>query len=185
MKKIITLLLVGILVMPAFAQKPETSDEKNVIKLNTLSLIIGTGSIFYERHLTDNLSGQLGVAYLNYSFGEGDAKSKFTGLILTPEVRFYPKSNAIDGFYIGPYVRYQNFSLSGDTDEATYTNIGGGATLGRQWIFNSGFTIDLFVGGHYGKGSLKYESDITTDTFETDLFEGFRTRFGFALGFAF
>jgi hypothetical protein len=184
MKKFIAIALIGMLALPIFAQnKPERSEEKNVIKLNTLSLIIGTGSVFYERHLTDNISGQLGVGYLNYSIGDGDDKAKFTGLFLTPEVRIYPFGNAIDGMYIGPYFRYFNLSLSDDIDKASYTNLGGGATLGRQWIFNSGFTIDLFVGGHYGKGSLKLESG--TETFDTDLFEGFRTRFGFALGFAF
>lgn len=181
MKKFVTLLLAGILAMPAFAQKPETSEEKNVIKINTLSLLVGTGSIFYERHLTDNLSGQIGVGYLNFSF----SKTKFTGLILTPEVRFYPKSNAIDGFYIGPYVRYQNYTISITEGDASYSNIGGGVSLGRQWVFNSGFTIDLFVGGHYGKGSIDVKDNVSEDSFNVAKFEGFRTRFGFALGFAF
>jgi len=55
----------------------------------------------------------MGVGYLSYKIED----SKFSGLILTPEVRFYPKSNAIDGFYLAPYFRYQNFKL-----ENTETN---------------------------------------------------------------
>ncbi|MEY1638730.1 DUF3575 domain-containing protein [Tenuifilum osseticum] len=85
----------------------------NVVNVNTLSLLVGTGSLFYERKLSDNLSGQMGVGYLSYKIED----SKFSGLILTPEVRFYPKSNAIDGFYLAPYFRYQNFKL-----ENTETN---------------------------------------------------------------
>ena len=142
MKKIIVSVLMLLVVYPLFAQQPSESEEKNVLKVNTLSLIIGTGSIFYERELADNISGQMGVAYLNYNISD----TKFRGLILTPEVRFYPRGNAIDGFYVAPYMRYQDFSLKGDGGgEATYSNIGGGILLGRQWVTNSGFTMDLFL----------------------------------------
>jgi len=180
MKKIIVLALVGLLAIPAFAQESNVSEEKNVVKVNTLSLIVGTGSIFYEREFNDNMSGQLGVAYLNYSVED----TKFTGLILTPEYRFYPKGNAIDGFYLAPYVRYQNFSLKADADKATYSNIGGGLAIGRQWVTKSGFTMDLFFGGHYGSGKVDIKSG-TEGSFSTGSFEGFRTRIGFAIGFAF
>ena len=97
MKKLITLATLVMLALPMFAQeKPAVSEEPNVVKVNTLSLLVGTGSLFYERKLSDNLSGQMGVGYLSYKIED----SKFSGLILTPEVRFYPKSNAIDGFYL-------------------------------------------------------------------------------------
>src|SRR5512136_2608951 len=85
-----------------FAQdKPETGTEKNVLKVNTLALIIRTGSVFYERELSDLMSAQLGVAYMNYKIGD----TKVDGVGITPEVRFYIRKNAIDGFYIGPYLR--------------------------------------------------------------------------------
>jgi hypothetical protein len=182
MKKLFTLVLAIIIAAPLFANgAPEVSEEKNVLKVNTLSLIFGTGSIFYERKINDFTSGQLGVAYLNYKFGD----AKFSGLILTPEARFYVKKNAIDGFYVGPYLRYQNFKLE-DTEtqeEASYNNFGGGFVFGRQWITDSGFTMDLFFGGHYGSGKLS--ADNQTESWESPPFEGFRTRIGFALGFAF
>jgi len=38
---------------------------KNVIKANTLTLIIATGSIFYERRLTDITAAQLGVGFMS------------------------------------------------------------------------------------------------------------------------
>ena len=106
-------------------------------------------------------------------------------VILTPEARFYPKQNAIDGFYLAPYVRYQNFSLENteSNDKGTYTKFGGGLLFGRQWITNSGFTMDLFFGGHYSKGSVDVESG--TDSFDVGKFEGFGLRVGFAIGFAF
>ena len=180
MKQLIVLALAGLLAIPSFAEEPTVSEEKNVVKINTLSLIVGTGSIFYERKVADNLSAQLGVAYLNY----GIQDTRFTGLIATPEVRLYPKKNAIDGFYLAPYVRYHNFSLKVEEEKATYLNFGGGISIGRQWITDSGFTMDLFFGGHYGAGKIILEAD-SEDPFSTDLFDGFSTRMGFSIGFAF
>ncbi len=170
-----------IISIPLFAEKPEPSEEKNVLKVNTLSLIVGTGSIFYERKISDLASAQLGLAYLNYKFSE----TRFSGLILTPEIRIYAKQDAIDGFYIGPYLRYQNFNvkLNESNDNVGYTNYGGEVSLGRQWITKSGFTMDIFFGGHYALG--KASAEVEGDSFNSEIFEGFRTRFGFALGFAF
>jgi Protein of unknown function (DUF3575) len=181
MKKALIFLIVIVLSVPSFCQeKSDAATEKNVLKINTLSLILGTGSVFYERKLSDAMSGQLGVAYLNYKI----SGTKFTGLILTPEVRFYTKKNAIDGMYVAPYVRYQNYSLSDASAKGTLSSIGGGLLVGRQWIKASGFTMDLFLGGHYGSASVKAtEGNVTT--FDTKLFSGFGFRVGFALGFAF
>jgi hypothetical protein len=182
MKKTLIILLAVVFAIPSFSLEKTTSvaSEKNVLKINTLCLILGTGSVFYERKLSDAMSGQLGVAYLNYKI----SGTKFTGLILTPEVRFYTKKNAIDGMYVAPYIRYQNYSLSDNSAKGTLSSIGGGLLLGRQWIKASGFTMDLFFGGHYGSASLKAtEGDVTT--FDTKLFSGFGFRVGFALGFAF
>lgn len=183
MKKILAILLVIVLAVPTFAQeKTKTvSIDKNVLKINTLSLIVGTGSIFYERKISDMTSLQMGVAYLGYKFSD----TKFTGLVLTPEFRIYPKKNAIDGMYIAPYLRYQNFTVSNTStsDKGSLSVIGGGLLFGRQWITNSGFTMDLFFGGHYG--SAKVTVDSGTDSFDKNMFSGFGVRAGFALGFAF
>lgn len=178
MKRILSLALVLCLTLPLFAQEVNES-EKNVLKVNTLSLIVGTGSIFYERHITDNTAGQMGVAFLNYKFEEVG----FSGLILTPEFKYYPKGNACNGFYLAPYLRYQNFSAKSGEDKGTYTNFGGGLAFGRQWIMGSGFTMDLFFGAHYGNGNFKIESG--TEEIGTAMFDGIKTRMGFALGFAF
>ena len=181
MKKIVLLTLAMLLTFGSFAQDKPVSTEKNVLKVNTLSLFLGTGSIFYERNFSEKLAGQLGVGYLNFSGGD----TKFTGLFLTPEVRFYPKKNAIDGMYIAPYFRYQKFAAenSEENAEGTLTAIGGGLAFGRQWITDSGFTMDLFFGGHYGDAKVKAE--LGADAIDAKFFKGFKPRFGFALGFAF
>jgi hypothetical protein len=167
---------------PVFAQdKPDVAVEKNVLKVNTLSLILGSGSVFYERKLTDLTSAQFGVGYLNYKIGD----TKFNGLILTPEFKLYVRKNAIDGFYVSPYLRYNKFGyeVKDNSSKGSLTSFGGGIAFGRQWIFQKGFMMDLFFGGHYTKASV----DITSGTEPADItkIEGFKTRVGFAIGFAF
>jgi hypothetical protein len=183
MKKTLIFLLVIIFTIPTFAQEASTvSTDKNTLKINTLSLFLGTGSIFYERKISDMTSGQMGLAYMGFKLGD----TKFTGLILTPEFRIYPKKNAIDGFYIAPYLRYQNFTVKSTTDDSkgTLSSMGGGLLFGRQWITKSGFTMDLFFGGHYGSSSVKVDNGSAT-SIDSKFFSGFKPRVGFALGFSF
>ena len=179
MKKTLLLIVVISLTLQSFAQSV-TSTEKNVLKVNTLSLILGTGSIFYEHGFSNKISGQLGIGYLNY----GSNDNRFSGLFITPELKYYPKGNAIDGMYIAPYLRYQNLTVKVDPYKAALTNMGGGLAFGRQWITNSGFTMDLFFGGHYTSAKLKVENG-TEDDFNIGAFDGFGVRIGFALGFGF
>jgi len=182
MKKTVVLFLLSVITFTLFAQSEEdVAPEKNVLKVNTLALITGTGSIFYERKVSDLVSAQMGVGYMNYNLGG----TKFTGLILTPECRFYVRKNAIDGFYIAPYLRYSQYKYkdNADTGEGSFTSMGGGAAFGMQWILKKGFTMDLFFGGHYTDGSVDIQSgDEPTDITKI---EGFKTRVGFAIGFAF
>jgi hypothetical protein len=180
MKKILLILVAVLIVLPSFGQK-EVSTEKNVLKVNTLSLFLGTGSIFYEHGFSDKISGQLGLGYLGYKAGG----TKFSGLFLTPELRLFPKGNAIDGFYIAPYLRYQNLSLTVPDAKGTLSSMGGGLAFGRQWITKSGFTMDLFFGGHYGSANVKAEAGASESSFNVKAFKGFKPRIGFALGFAF
>ena len=183
MKKFLLLLFAVFLTASVPAQdKQFSSTEKNVFKVNTLSLLIGTGSVFYEREFSDLLSGQMGVSYTNFKFWD----TRFKGTTLTPEVRIYPKKNGVDGFYLAPYFRYQQYSLEDDDEDFrnTLTSFGGGFLLGRQWIRESGFTMDFFFGGHYGKADTsEEESGINQSSY--NIFEGFKMRTGFALGFAF
>jgi hypothetical protein len=183
MKKILIVFIVIVLSLPAFSQEKTTvSNEKNVLKINTLTLIIATGSIFYERKISDLTSAQLGVAYLGYKI----SGIKFSGLILTPEFRIYPKKNAIDGFYVAPYLRYLNLAEKNTVgnQSISFTAMGGGLLFGRQWITNSGFNMDLFFGVHYTAGSGEANSGDNSWS-KSDLLTGIKTRAGFALGFAF
>jgi len=178
-KSAILLLILGFAVTSSAQDQSGAATEKNVIKVNSLALIIRTGAVFYEREISDLTSAQLGIAYLNYKISD----THLDGVIITPEVRFYIRKNALDGFYIGPYLRYNNYGFDDNSSTGKYEAFGGGVSFGRQWIFKKGFVIDVFFGGHYTSSTVK----LTTGTETPDLtrIEGFSIRTGFSLGFAF
>lgn len=172
------LLLCAVTALTFFSAKAQ--DAKNTLKINPLSALISTGSIFYERKVSDGMSAQLGLAYTGIKISD----TKFTGLAITPEVRFYIKHHAPTGLYAAPFVRYQNYTVSDDEDEGKYNSFGGGILMGHQWIYGSGFTLDLFFGPSYNNGEYK----ATSGTEEPEIkggIEGFGIRTGIAIGFGF
>ncbi|QIX61020.1 DUF3575 domain-containing protein [Hymenobacter lutimineralis] len=166
------------------------SAQSNAIKVNLFSPLVKTGSFFYERKVSDTQSAQLGFFFTSYSPGD----TKFSGFGLTPEYRFYLSGEALDGFYVGPYLRYQSFSLTNtyedntgnkEEDKATLSTFGGGIAVGRQWAFKKRITLDPFLGLGYNAGSLDVESGEEDDFDVNSAFDGFGLRVGLTLGVAF
>jgi hypothetical protein len=175
----ILFIFLGFALASSAQDQPAVAPEKNVLKINILALIIRTGAVLYERELSDVISGQFGLAYMNYTIDN----TKLDGIGLTPEVRFYVRKNALDGFYIGPYLRYNNFGYDDGISTGRYKAFGGGVSFGRQWIFKKGFVLDLFFGGHYTNSDVTVTTGTETPDFTK--IEGFSIRTGLALGFAF
>lgn len=157
----------------------KAQDVQNTFKINPLSALLKTGSVFYERKLNQSTSLQLGVAYTGIKLDE----TKFEGVAITPEVRFYLKQKAISGLYFAPFLRYQNYSVTDGSDKGTYSSFGGGALIGRQWTYGSGFVLDLFFGPAYNSGNYKVKSGTEPDI--KGGIDGFGLRTGIALGFGF
>ena len=174
--------------------------QSNAVKLNIFSLAIGTYNVSYEKALVDKNSAQLGLFYLGYKYGSGDNKTSFTGIGITPEFRIY-FNEAMNGFYIAPFMRYQNYTLKADyqdTDSITFQTVtrtakgslqtfGGGLIAGHQWLLGEHFTIDVFLGPSYNAGSAKStdDSDDPNYKFNTGVFDGFGLRWCLTLGSAF
>jgi hypothetical protein len=176
-----------------FAQS--NTEKKNIIKINLLSPIVRTASLFYERVVSQNSSVMLGFYYTGFKSGD----TQLSGFGLTPAYRFYlsNKYQAPAGFYVSPYLRYQHFSLtntyySGNpnyptgTDTGTFKAFGGGLELGYQWIFRDIITLNIF-------GGVGYATTATTSSsngrvyFNSGGFDGFDSSrlLGVALGVAF
>jgi hypothetical protein len=175
----------------AQAQQPKRA----VIKVNPLSAFALTGSGFLEYAVTDNVSAQLGA----FTTGVSISNVKFRGYGFTPEVRYYFSENKVApmGPYMAGYGRIQNFKLTvekkddeGRDYSATYAPIGAGVAIGNQWIFNSGFALDVFLGAGYNGGSLKVNVGTEQD-FDTGIIGdmilggGFGFRPGITLGYNF
>ena len=168
----------------SFAVKAQDNTRSDAIKLNPLSLAFLTGNVSYERAVSANSSFQLGVFYSGVSFSE----IKYSGLGITPEFRFYfgGAKQALNGVYAAPFARYQNFSITDKTDdsETSFSTIGGGATIGWQKMWNSGFVLDIFAGPSFN--SAKFKNDGDDDAFDVNSsFSGFGVRTGLTLGFGF
>jgi hypothetical protein len=178
----------------------KSSDKMHAVKINILSPIVRTASLFYEHGINDNSSVQLGLFYTGFKVSD----TKFSGFGITPEFRYHPSGDGLAGFYVAPFLRYQSFTLTATNemspvydadgfwtgeyttteDKATLSTIGGGVLAGYQWIFGDIITLDLFLGPMYNSGSLKVDSG-TEDTFSVGAFDGFTVRTGVTLGVAF
>jgi len=179
-----TLLSAFALIMLIHVAKAQDSGNKNAIKINPLSLIFATGNVAYERAVNQNQSFQLGIFYSGVSL----SGLKYSGLGITPEYRIYfaGHKEALNGVYVAPFVRYQNFSLKEKetNDKASYTSIGGGATIGWEKSWASGFVLDIFAGPTYNSG--KFKDNSSEDEFDISSgFQGFTIRTGITLGFSF
>lgn len=177
--------LVLALVAATVAANAQSDIKNNAIKLNPLSLALMTGNVSYERAVGANQSIQVGVFYSGVSL----SGLKYSGLGVTPEYRIYfaGKKEALNGVYVAPYARYQNFSLKEKEteDKATFSSIGGGAVIGWQKMWPSGFTLDLFAGPGYNSGKVKTDSN-SEDEFDIKAgISGFGFRTGLTIGFGF
>lgn len=156
---------------------------QNVIKANIFSPLVRTGSFFYERGLTENKSFQMGFLFTGFK-SDG---THFSGFGITPEFRFYlSATDAPKGVYVGPYLRYQSFTVKDDasTSKGSMNTLGGGVSIGKQWIFKDRISLDAFVGPGYNNGSIKVESGENKD-FNTGAFRGFTVRPGLTFGVKF
>ncbi|WP_448518241.1 DUF3575 domain-containing protein [Rhodoflexus sp.] len=184
-KPFLCLLLAG-LSLQAVAQSESDTPPKNLIKVNLLSPVVRTGSFFYERVLNDKSSLQLGFYYTGSSvFG-----TQFRGIGITPEYRFYLSESKVTpaGFYVAPFARYQNLRLT-DKDvsdlSARYSSIGGGVSVGNQWLFKNQVSLDVFGGPSFNATSFRGNNGATEDDFFLTNLGYFSFRFGITLGFAF
>ena len=173
--------LFGFLILMAFINHSINAQD-NAIKINILSPIFKTLNVSYEHKVSETAGLQIGFFYTGASTDD----TSFKGIGITPEYRFYlSDTEAIEGVYIAPFVRYQNFTLTNDNtnDEGTLSTFGGGLVLGRQWVFKEKITLDTFIGPQYLSGSVDVKSG--TNSFDVSVFDGFGLRAGLTFGFAF
>jgi hypothetical protein len=137
--------------------------QSTTLKMSPGAIAFGLFSGCYEKVISDKTSFQLtGLAY----FGFGDYEG--TGFGGSAGFRMYlTKKEAPRGFYLMP----QTGVIFGESATA----VGIGLDFGYQWIWESGFVLDIAIGPNY---YFKLGNDINTD------FEGFITGIVLGVGYA-
>ena len=175
-------LIIAAFLVPLLLKPNHTKAQNAALKINFLSLVVKTFNVSFEKLIDTDNSFQLGVFYTGASISDTD----LTGIGITPEYRFYlSDTDAPDGVYVAPYLRYSSFNLEDKftVSEATLSSFGGGLVIGRQWLFKEKITFDIFLGPSYSTSTVKVKSGI--DSFDVGSFDGFGIRIGLTLGIAF
>jgi len=182
MKKILFFVAV---IATSFAMKAQ----ENAIKANPFALLGGTDLVSYERAVSDNSSVIVGAGIGGFKI----AGTKYSSFGASLQYRYYFKE-ALKGWYAGAFAQYlsgnvdfESFTFNEDTftteettEEISYGAFGGGAKVGHQWIWDSGFTLDLNAGIGYSSFSYDDDSDTTLGLKAS----GILPNFGLALGYA-
>lgn len=170
MKKLI--LIVAALIV-AYGVKGQ-NDVKNVIKVNPLGLLFGTTSLSYERVLSPKSAFQVNANYGNIKI-LGVSISN-VGVGADYRLYFSKTKEAPRGFYFAPGIAYSNVSVESANGSAfSLSGVGG-----YQWVWNSGFELDLFLGPEYTFGG-----EINSGGTNYAQFSGFGAKVGVSIGFGF
>ena len=149
------------------------SAQENSVKANPAALLGGSDLVTYERKLSDNITGVIGAGIGGFKLGGYKYESLGGGL----QGRYY-FDEALSGWYgavVGDYITGKvemnsagfgftmegmemDDSMNSDTD---FSAFGGGLRAGYQWVFDSGFTLDLNGGASYK--FYDYKNDTTVD----------------------
>ena len=107
-----------------------TNSEENVIKFGLFHLFCGELPFFYERRINDKISVEacagVTLRYMIQDFineiqtdstavkseSGFDAITYKLGYVLKADLRYYPKGEMPEGFYISPQIRYKVYNIS-------------------------------------------------------------------------
>lgn len=150
-------------------------NKKNAIKIDFLSPLTGNTTFTYEHSLKPGLSTEVTLGIIGLGIDHKDVNPvgsflKF-GVKFIKSPDFYLRgmrySHLLKGFYVKPelaigyyskedweYEYYPNY-----TSEKVRENIFSGAimlNIGKQWIFDNAFLVDIFAGVGYGFDTQDY-----------------------------
>jgi hypothetical protein len=164
--------------------------QENIIKANPLAILGGTDMVSFEHKLDDKTSILFGAGIGGFKIGD----AKYSNMGAEVQYRYY-FDEALKGFYAGGQVGYSsgkvklgnvisfdsNLNLVTTTNETKFGSFKLGAKGGYQWVWDSGFSLDLNLGLAYNNFSYK-NSDAAFSGLEAS---GVLPNFGFGLGYAF
>jgi hypothetical protein len=150
------------------------NDVKNVIKVNPLGLLFGTTSLSYERVLTPKSALQINANYGNIKI-LGISISN-VGVGADYRLYFSKSKEAPRGFYFAPGAAYSNVSVENVSGSAFSLS----GVAGYQWVWKSGFELDLYLGPQYTFGG-----ELNSGGTNYAQFSGFGPKLGVSIGYGF
>jgi Protein of unknown function (DUF3575) len=162
------------------------AEKQNIVKFNVYGPIFRNFPLQYERLLPNKKSFCIGLRFMpngvfpgvnifknfinaGQSIQDTNVNNlldgiKLSGFAITPEFRFYFGKESGQGFYAGPMLRFENFTMGFPTTYSISNNqtrtfdftgrcnsFGVGAQLGAQWHLGSNITLDWSFAGGYLK----------------------------------
>lgn len=182
-------LLFPISLLFSLSSMAQTTEGKNLVKLNLSSLAFKGFNLQYERQVSEKVTVALSysmipmssIPYRSYIEKEVyipdiNIDDYHLGTyIFTPEVRYYfGKKGAFKGFYLAPYARIGIYKIegpviysnnAGEKENADFSGklktFTGGIMAGYSWQLSGRFYLDLWIaGGSYGAESGKFTTTV-------------------------
>jgi hypothetical protein len=133
--------------------------------------------VSYERAIGDQTSFVVSGSIGGFSVGATKYSSYGGGI----QYRYY-FNEVLNGFYGAGVAGFKSGKITYDsslsTEDTKYTNLLFGVKVGKQWLFDSGFTIDLNLGMNYR--TFNYDLDNTTGLKANGAIPSFGLGFGYA-----
>lgn len=127
--------------------------QNNLIKTNPIGLALGNFNVTYEKVLNTSSSvlfkGQYMFKLLGLDVNLGGVGVGYRYYIT------HLKKEVPTGFYVNPQASFSFGSTSDFGESYSATSFGIGAEIGYQWVWSSGFTLDLGLGPSYNVVSSK------------------------------
>lgn len=147
-----------------------TFAQDNAIKFNPLAFLGGTDLFSIEHAIKNNNSIGAGLGFS--SFGSGDLK--YTQVGAEGSFRHYTKES-LKGFYLGGSAGFS----SGKVLDEKFNSLKIGARIGNQWVFDSGFVLD--IGGGISYRTFNYTNkNLDGDLKTNGIWPGLNISLGYA-----
>jgi hypothetical protein len=154
------------------------------VKMNIISTAaVKTLNLIPEYAITQRWSAQTGFYRTNnFHFRE----HVFSGMAITPEVKFHLTPTYLKGVYVSTFFRYRKLSwdIPSKGVGADFISLGGGFTMGYQFLIKNLIVLDLFIGPAFSSHDLKVKTGVVDD-FKLGITAGVGVRSGIGLGIAF
>lgn len=109
--------------------------QSSAVKVNPLGLAFGVANAGFEFKTSEKQSAMVSAVYYDVS--------GISGLGAGAEYRFYFGDEVLKGWHAGPSVGFLSLEDDFNTSASVFT-IGG--EVGHQWVWDSGFLVDVFAG---------------------------------------